>query len=215
MAIKNTIKRKAPLATITGNVPPRQHIWEAIRHQSASEGRVSMQGIQNTLDRNEMPESRISDYMRSLIAGGFLVRTNPEARPAKRAEYRLARDVGVEAPRVRRDGTLPPPPGREQIWRTLKIIGDCTARELADAASTPHVAIAEATASEYLRFLASANYVAIVRPGSPGVLTRYRLLPTRWTGPLAPMIQRTKQLYDPNTGEVVYSRVTKTDGGEP
>lgn len=208
---------KKTVSGMAGDVTPRQRIWDAIRYQHVDDGLITMQGIRIALKRQQpsLSESRISDYLRALIAGGFLVRSNPDAPPATNAIYRLERDVGVEAPRVRRDGTVPPPPGREQLWRTLKIIGSCTGQELADAASTAVTPVSRAAADEYLTMLSRAGYVTTVRPGTPGVPARFQLVPSRWTGPMAPQIRRTKQLYDPNTGEIVYSRVTKTEGGEP
>ena len=216
MSVKNSAKRKPALSGMAGDVTPRQRIWDAIRHQHAEDGLITMQGIRIALKRqDDLPESLVSGYLRALIAGGFLVRSNPEALPATTAIYFLKRDVGVEAPRVRRDGSLPPPPGREQLWRTLKIIGAFTGQELADAASTPKVPVAKATADEYIKMLARAGYLQTMVESSPGVPGRYHLVPSYWTGPMAPQIRRTKELYDPNTGEVVYSRVTKTEGGEP
>ena len=209
-------KRKQSLSTLAGDTTPRQRIWDAIRQQHFDDGVITMRGIRIALkQQRDLSESRISDYLRALIAGGFLVRSNPDALPATTATYMLQRDVGVEAPRVRRDGSLPPPPGREQLWRTLKIIGTCTGQELADAATTAATPVSRAAADEYLTMLSRAEYVKTIREGKPGVPARFQLVPSRWTGPMAPQIRRTKQLYDPNTGEVVYSRVTKTEGGEP
>jgi len=129
--------------------------------------------------------------------------------------YQLVKDCGIEAPRVRKDGTeVTQGRGREQMWRTIKIIGDFTARDLAQAASTPEFPVAESTARDYCIMLVGAEYLATVRPGSPGVPARYRLIQSRWTGPRAPMIQRLNQMYDPNTGEVFYRRHSTTEGGE-
>ncbi|MBL1267623.1 MAG: hypothetical protein COA87_007715 [Halomonas sp.] len=216
MSARNSAKRKPSLSGMAGDVTPRQRIWDAIRHQHAEDGLITMQGIRIALKRDrDLTEGRISDYLRALIAGGFLVRSNPDALPATTAIYVLKRDVGVEAPRVRRDGSLPPPPGREQLWRTLKIIGTCTGQELADAATTEKTPVSRAAADEYLTMLSRAEYVKTISEGKSGAPARFQLVPSRWTGPMAPQIRRTKQLYDPNTGEVVYSRVTKTEGGEP
>ncbi|MBZ9574386.1 hypothetical protein [Modicisalibacter sp. MOD 31.J] len=198
----------------TTAVPNRQRIWEAIRALHADGQPITARDVWAGMP-DTMPRTRVDDYIRSLVAGGYLRCRNPERRRGVAAEYALVRDVGVEAPRVRRDGTQPPTPGREQLWRTLKIVGDFTATELADAASTPTTPIAQATAAEYCHFLKGAGYLQVTRPGAPGVAERYRLIPSRWTGPQAPMIQRTKRLFDPNTGQVVFERVTKTEGGEP
>ncbi|WNL39856.1 hypothetical protein RN346_04675 [Halomonas sp. PAMB 3232] len=193
----------------------RQAIWEALRALAVDGTSITTRAI--TLEMaNAVSQDRVRDYLIGLEKAGYLERKDTARKTGQPIEYSLTKDVGVEAPRVRKDGSTPEGGlGREQLWRTLRIVGNCTAGELADAATTPKVTIAEATANEYLRFLAAAGYVVVARAGSPGIPTRYRAVASRWTGPLAPMIQRTKQLYDPNTGKVVYSRVTKTEGGEP
>lgn len=208
------VKKRRVSQTATAAKPSRQVIWETLRALHADGQPITSRDVWVSMVET-MPRTRVDDYIRSLAAGGYLKCENPDRHRGVSAEYTLERDVGVEAPRVRRDGTHPGTPGREQLWRTLRIIGDCTAAELADAASTSETPIAVATSSEYLHFLAKGGYLQITRPSGPGIAERYRLIASRWTGPLAPMIQRTKQLFDPNTGEVVYSRVTKTEGGEP
>jgi len=212
---KTGMAKRKPQLNAQGPRIDRQAIWEIIRALHADGTAIQVRDIWLVTPDN-VPKGRIRDYLVGLENAGYLERFEEPRKSGEPVRYTLVRDVGVEAPRVRKDGSTPTGGlGREQMWRTLKIVGDCNARELADAATTPKVEIAEATANEYLRFLAAAEYVAIIRPGSPGVMTRYRLVSSRWTGPRAPMIQRTKQLYDPNTGEVVYCRVTKTEGGEP
>lgn len=198
----------------TAAKPPRQVIWETLRALHADGQPITVRDVWASMVET-MPRTRVEDYLRSLVAGGYLECQNPHRHRGVAGEYALVRDVGVEAPRVRRDGSVPPVPGREQLWRTLRIIGDCSAEELADAASTAETPVAAATASEYLHFLRCAGYLQVTRRGGPAIAERYRLIASRWTGPLAPMIQRTKTLFDPNTGKVVYSRVTKTEGGEP
>lgn len=194
--------------------PSRQVIWETLRALHADGQTFTTRDVWAVMVE-AMPRSRVDDYLRSLVAAGYLQCQNPSRPQFEAARYALVRDVGVEAPRVRRDGSEPGTPGREQMWRTLRIIGDCSAAELADAASTPDSPIAKTTAREYCQFLRAAGYLQVTRPSKPGTPERFRLVASRWSGPMAPMIQRTKQLFDPNTGEVVYSRVTKTEGGEP
>lgn len=194
--------------------PNRQKIWETIRALHADGQPISTRDVWASMP-DTMPRTRVYDYIRSLAAGGYLQCQPSERQRGGSTEYVLVRDVGIEAPRVRRDGTTPPTPGREQLWRTLKIVGEFTAAELADAASTPQTPIERTTAEEYCRFLKGGGYLQVARAGAPGVAERYRLIPSRWTGPQAPMIQRTKRLFDPNTGNIVFERVTKTEGGEP
>ncbi|SJN08993.1 Phage protein [Halomonas citrativorans] len=204
-----------PVLTAQGLKGDRQAMWEAIRHFHTQGQAFCIHDIWEQIAIG-VSHNRVRDYFTGLRKAGF-IECDSSPKGGSRY-YKLIKDVGVEAPRVRRDGTTPPPQGREQMWRTLKIIGECTAAELAQAATTPEVPVSHETTIEYLRLLTYAGYVTITRPATSGtgaVNARYRLNVSRWTGPMAPMIRRTKELYDPNTGEVVYSRVTKTEGGEP
>ncbi len=192
----------------------RQAIWEAVRGLHQAELSITVPDVRRQLSGG-VPQGRVRDYLSALEKGGYLERIDEPRRTGQAVRYTLVRDIGVEAPRVRKDGTEPTQGrAREQLWRTLRIIGDFSAAELADAATTPGVAVAEPTAAEYCHFLEAAGYLRLTRQGSPGVVARYRLVPSRWSGPRPPMIQRVKQLYDPNLGEVVYTREPPTSDGE-
>lgn len=190
----------------------RQSMWEAMRRLSKAGDSITVRKVWE-LGAEWAPMGRVRDYIVGLAAAGYLKERC--RKPGKTVEYDLVTDCGVDAPRVRKDGSeVTQGRGREQMWRTIKIIGDFTSRELAQAASTPEYTVAETTAKDYCLMLAGAGYLVVVRPGGPGYPSRYRLMPSRWTGPRAPMVQRLKQLYDPNTGEVVYRRHAQTEGGE-
>jgi len=205
------VTRKPAHLEAQGPKGDRQFIWESMRALHRGGDRFTVRDIW-LLSTGNSPKGRVRDYITGLVAAGYL---KAWATPGKATEYELVRDCGIEAPRVRKDGTeVTQGRGREQMWRTIKIIGDFTARDLAQAASTPEFPVAENTAKDYCTMLAGAEYLAAVRPGSPGVPARYRLVQRRWTGPRAPMIQRLKQLYDPNTGEVVYRRNPQTEEGD-
>ncbi|WP_035597101.1 hypothetical protein [Halomonas salina] len=206
------MSRKPVHLAAAGPKSDRQAMWETMRRLNA-QGEFTVRDVWLVMGP-EAPISRPRDYMEGLERAGYIKRSDAPRKPGQPVPFHLARDIGVEAPRVRRNGTELPPPGREQLWRTLKILGDFTAAELADAASTPASPIKRTTAEEYCHYLQQAGYLGITREGSPGIATRYRLIPSRWSGPKAPMIQRTKNLFDPNRGEVVYQHVTHTEGGE-
>lgn len=190
----------------------RQSMWEAMRRLHKSGQTITVRKVWE-LGAEWAPRGRVRDYIIGLHAAAYLECTS--AGPGKTVEYRLAKDCGLEAPRVRKDGTeVTQGRGREQMWRTIKIIGEFSSRDLAANASTPDFPVAEGTAKDYCVMLAAAGYLATTRHGSPGVEARYRLVPSCWTGPRAPMIQRLKQLYDPNTGKVVYQRNPTTVGGD-
>ena len=206
------VTRKPVHLEAQGPKGDRQSMWEAMRKLQKAGEPITVRKVWE-LGAEWAPKGRVRDYMAGLTAAGYLRITRDET--GKTVEYELAKDCGVDAPRVRKDGTeVTQGRGREQMWRTVKIIGDFTSRELAQAASTPGHEVAEPTAKDYCLMLAAAGYLAITRQGVPGVPARYRLVPSRWTGPRAPMIQRLKQLYDPNTGEAVYRRHATTEGGE-
>lgn len=190
----------------------RQSMWEIMRKLHKAGEKITVLDVW-MLGAEWAPKGRVRDYIAGLVAAGYLRAVSAE--PGKTVQYELAKDCGLEAPRVRKDGTeVTQGRGREQMWRTIKIIGEFTSRDLAQAASTPSFPVAETTAKDYCSMLAAANYLTVTRQGVPGTAARYRLIPSHWTGPRAPMIQRLKQLYDPNTGQVVYQRNPQTEGGD-
>lgn len=157
--------------------------------------------------------AQVQEYVTGLAAAGILLITGQKGgrgviRPA--LVYRLERDLGIEPPRVRRDGTpVTQGLGREQMWRTMRMLKDFTALDLSVQASTEEAQVTVGTAQEYCKFLARAGYLIVIRAGKGtgegGIPTIYRFVQARHTGPLPPMIQKVKQLYDPNLGQVVWS----------
>ena len=98
------------------------------------------------------------------------------------------------------------------MWRTLRILDNLNASELASNASAAS-ATSLATAKNYLKWLNWAGYLDLITPSQPGKQARYRLKRSLYTGPQAPMIQRSAQLYDPNLGEVVFVLRSKMESG--
>jgi hypothetical protein len=87
--------------------------------------------------------------------------------------------------------------------------GDFNARELAAHATTAIAPVKLATAKSYIKALSYAGYLRLVDPAHSVAanggkcLSRYQLRPDRDSGPRAPMICRTKAVYDPNLGKIV------------
>jgi hypothetical protein len=186
--------RKPAHLEFAGGKSPRQRIWEKIR---------SYNGFSFTVNDliGDLPGTIAKDttrtYVKSLIAAGFLAIEMP-------GHFSLTKDNGVEAPRVRKDGT-PVTQGRaqENMWRTLRSLNHTVSyHELASMASTSEHPVTPAFARDYLANLHKAKYVNKI--GS-----KYHLNPARNTGPRPPMIQRISQIFDPNLGKVVWSK-----GGE-
>ena len=167
----------------TGQQPPRIALWAAIR-------RLREFRVCEVRDDARVNNATTRDYLAGLLAAGYLSRDG--------GVYTLVRDVGVEPPRVTRDGR-PTRNGAasEAMWRAMRILRGFTARELAAHCSTPEVPISDIYARDYCRFLARAGYLR----SHDG---RYQMVPGRATGPRAPQIQRVKQVWDPHERRVVW-----------
>ena len=198
--------RKPAIIELQGGKGPRQRVWDLIRAtggQPFERIAVVPKGINSETVRT---------YLHGLENAGYIapVGDRPGAFPHYRVRrYALVRDAGVEAPRVRKDGT-PVTQGlaQEQMWRTLRMLkGETNARELAAHASTAEIAVNVAAANDYLKNLCLAAYVLRTKEGKGkgcgGVLARYRLVVN--TGPRPPMICRTNVIYDPNLAKVVWA----------
>lgn len=197
-----------------GALTPRDRIWAAIRalcqirpgvaHVQFSGAEVSM--------LSEIHVDTVMTYISGLIKAGF-VSVALEGRPAAKRPRReffllnLARDVGVEAPRVNKDGK-PVTAGlaNGQMWLTLRVLKDFNADELALAASTPEQPISIEAAVAYVAALKRGRYLAVTALSKPGTKARFRFIRARNTGPRAPLIQRDRSVMDANTGEVVWRK---------
>jgi len=183
----------------------RDAIWAAIRE-------LVIFTVRDIWLLTHLSKASIQDYLQGLTAAGYteVDGTRPADYGSRANVYKLTRDVGIEAPRVRRDGSLVTQGlGRELMWRTMRILGEFSARDLAVTASTEDCQVAEKEAKDYSHFLHKAGYLALVRAGkgtgNGGVLNRYRFIKARFSGPKPPMIQRVKAVYDPNLEKVVWS----------
>ena len=147
--------------------------------------------------------STVQTYLQGLTAAGYLS-VDTLSKPMK---YTLEPELIVSTPpRVRKDGTLVTQgQGRKNLWRTAKILGEFSVPELRVFASTNTVEIKDSEAADYVSYLVKAGYLVVVTPAK-GAKTRarYRFVMSRYTGPLAPQVQRIKQVWDPNTCTVVW-----------
>lgn len=185
------------LARLNVRVPRgNQAYWEIIRE-------LRTFTISDIEKRSNVHRNTIGDYVRCLAKARVIIATG---KCGKAIVYRLAVDQ-PDAPSVRRDGTLATPPGlgQERMWRSMKMLKTFDAGELASSASPDTDApVSVFAAADYIKNLHRAGYLTIVVPAKPGHKTgtgnpaRYRLRPDMITGPLAPQIQRTDWVWDPN-----------------
>ena len=187
---------RKPITQLAGGKSPRQILWEYIRLQT---GEFTLFDV----CPGRIPTETARDYLNGLERAEYLELVKKPARGEKK-RYRLVRDNGIEAPRVRRDGTeVVQGGGNEALWGAITVLDTFTAQEIADLAGT-----SPATAKTYCMFLARAAYLKAVRPGKGrgkgGDATVFRAVKSRITGPRAPMITRLKSVYDPNIHQVVW-----------
>lgn len=215
---------RKPVTELRGGLSPRQRAWDAIRAQGGAEWNadqiVVATGDGKHLD-SVIDTATLQTYLLCLEKAGIVRETRRDRLAGARTRkwYVLARDEGIDAPRVRRDGTrVVQGLAQEQMWRTLRMLGAGTtnARELAAHASSSAAQVAPLAAKDYLRVLDQAGYLECTQPGKGmgcgGVQARYRLRPDMNTGPKPPMVCRTRVVFDPNLCEVVWApTVTEED----
>jgi hypothetical protein len=189
---------------MVGGQTPRQRIWAAIRKHDGEFGSYTI------ARRSNADDETVYTYLYSLEKAGFIECTNPSAPLATERKWKLARDNGIEAPRVDKSGKpVKMGLGNEAMWRTMRILKDFDCTELAGHASTEEVPIKIDAVKSYVKFLHRAGYLAQTAEANRATrgrarAARFRMIPSKYTGPRPPMIQRTKSVYDPNLGKVVW-----------
>ena len=174
-------------------------MWEAMREKTT----FTVRDIAWASGREK---TTVRDYLKLLIKGGIIVETDPVPPIGRRTptkQYRLLKDIGHEAPRLNPDGTARVM-ARDQMWRSMKMLSSFNYVDLALASSTDVCSISEADAKDYCKHLFAAGYLQLVAPATPTSKAVYKLFPSRNTGPIAPMVQRTKVVFDPNLNQVMW-----------
>lgn len=190
------------MVKLTIRVPRgNQGFWEIIRE-------LRTFTITDIDGRCNTHRQTIRDFVKRLEKGGYVRAVGNVEHDA--IQYELVKDQ-PEAPRLRRDGTDAQDMGRgqDQMWRAIKMLGEFTARDIAIHASTDQVKVRLNSAQSYLKHLHRAGYLMVSRPAKPGhkpgtgEMAAYRLIPNMNTGPMAPQVQRTEWVFDPNRRQVM------------
>lgn len=177
-----------------GIANPRQAVWDAIR-QMAGDDLSGTLALAQIIAKTGVLRKTVKDYLLSLVAAGYLTSVGDEV-------WKLTRDGGAHAPRVRRDGkAVTQGSGTVNIWRSMRMLPNFSVASLAAHSTTETVKVSETTAKAYCTMLLATGYLRVVQKASPvsGKKAIYRLI--RDDGPRPPMIQRVKQVFDPNTGK--------------
>lgn len=191
MAIK-----KAGSSPIDKSGNNREKIWTAIRM-------LKRFNIGNIADKTNIPQRTITTYLESLITAKIVAKETTfikQKGSLRSTEYTLIADKGVDAPRVRKDGSFVPETCQTRMWKVIRVMQIFDLKTLIATASTEESVISATAADSYLKELKKAGYL-IKKPQDKA----YRLNPAMNFGPKAPLIQRTKQVYDPNIKKVVWS----------
>lgn len=180
---------RASRVNVSGNVYSwRACAWKEIRRRK----KFSLEDIKAKCQAHHRA---VVDYLTGLTRARFL-------RAEADGTYTLIKDCGVEPPLLRADGReLRDNCEREALWRTMKMLGEFSAADLAVHASTEECPISERSASYYLDALRLAGYAVLA--GRAGRRARYRLLPSRAKA-RPPLIQHVMQVFDPNENKVVW-----------
>lgn len=198
--------RKPVDIEMAGGKSKRQRMWEAMR--------TKQQGftIQDIAAAADLDMEAVKGYISALKRGQWLVQINDVLARGKTKRYALVRDNGIEAPRVNRHGdTVTQGLAQEQMWRTMRLIGEFDYLQLMANASTPEHPIAAAAARDYLRYLANAGYLQQTAAACGRKPARWQFINNRYSGPRPPMIQRLNAVYDPNLGKVVWQQEVNDD----
>ena len=149
------------LGESTNHTSKREQIWAVIRRLKTFTGPQ----IQGEL-HGFVPLNTIRSYLQGLEMAGYIEFSGTRKNKASGGSvnrYKLINDCGIEAPRVRKDGS-PVLQGiwREQLWRTMKILKTFSFRELAIASSTEEHKVKESDTRRYVQFLHQAGYVSLI-----------------------------------------------------
>ena len=169
-------------------------IWVEVR-------RLNVFSVTDIVKATDINRKTVSDYIRRLEAGKY-VEKHTSFEETNR--YALLRDGGIHAPRLKKDGApVTMGGGTMNMWRSMRMLGQFTPRDLAMHSTTSSVSVNDDTAKSYCSMLLKAKYLRVLRKAVPGKhQATYKFI--RNTGPLPPQIQRVKQVFDPNIRQVTY-----------
>lgn len=207
--------RKPVDASAVGGVLLRQRVYAAMRERGEQWWTLT-----EIASLAKAHPAAVQSYVHALRLGG-LVQSGTDAQRqgaterrepyialalGDEEEYRLAVDLGAEAPQVTKGGAIVEGlTVQESIWKAARVFRrGFTWEDIAGAVSSDERPVSPGTVKAYLADLHAAGYLKKAIPSRPGVAALWSLRPERDSGPRAPMVQRTKTVFDPNTGQTVF-----------
>lgn len=173
----------------------RDAVWAAVRH-------INIFTPEDVIAATEVPPRSVRSYITALVAAGYVEEHDSFEDTGR---FRVAKDPGELAPRIKRDGSPDGSVGSKflNMWRTMRMLGEFSKLDLSLHSTTETVLVSERDAQKYISVLLKAGYLKVTRKAVPGKhQATYRFM--KFTGPQPPQIQRVSQVYDPNTDQVTY-----------
>ncbi|WP_178860769.1 hypothetical protein [Thiomicrorhabdus cannonii] len=191
----------------SGTLTPREYIWGEIRKLK----KFTLNDILDKAPKHyRLNIQKARHYLRGWERAGYLssVFDVPVSGKKPPKIYTLEKDTGVNPPRVDINGNeYKKGMVREQMWRTMRMVGSFTAAQLAANATTDDVVITETTAKKFIHSLYQAGYLRLVKPGHKEYGTaEYQLKPAAWTGNKPPLVSHMNVVFDQNTNKVVWPK---------
>ncbi|QND45233.1 hypothetical protein HB780_05615 (plasmid) [Rhizobium lusitanum] len=201
LVLKLTAKKGKPV--IRGS----DHFWSVMMDHAVADDSFSIADI---FGGSNTWKEDVKDFVRRLEKAGFIERV-PLMSPIRWKVQIKQRTT----PKVRRDGTIVAGASRLQaMWNTMRSPvsrSGFTAQDIVAWGSTDELKIVKGTALNYITTLASAGYLIQLAPGNRHKLAIWRLSPGMNTGPLPPMVLRTKVVFDQNRHEVVGESIAEEE----
>jgi len=163
----------------------RQQMWEIIR----KEQEVAIKHF----EKLKGDKSSKSIFLKSLTKAEILEFVRFEG---QMKVYKLVKDCGRFAPRVNKYGKFVIQGEiNQKMWQIMKIQKVFTVEELSALSGATH-----STVQSYLKALNRAGYLKEYEESEK---TIFKFIPAMNSGMLAPMIQRTKRVFDPNINKIM------------
>ena len=163
----------------------RKKVWASVRKLKTFTKRELMFDSETNKDTSR-------EYVNALFKGGYVEKTGEKIKGS--IQFRLCKDVGIDAPRIRRDGSKVEVPVYQKVWNAMRIYKRFTYEDLL-------IAVPDTTKESlksYLKYLQRAGYIKKLSR------KQFFLITSRYTGKQAPSIRSIKQVYDPNIEKVVW-----------
>lgn len=178
------------------------HFWSVIMDRHRAGQTFSAKDID---DASNASDATVRDFVRRLANSGMIELVEQGENPVHDRYRPLV--IQSAAPRVRRDGTvIESLPATQCMWNLMRgPMGrnGFTYKDLVHWGQTDETTIAVASAKSWIKLLNRAGFLIQLDAGNSRKPATWRLDPKMNSGPRAPMILRTKLIYDPNKLAVI------------